>query len=95
MYVIYFKRLLCYFIKVIIDCDLYNLLRIFSYCILICFKSLIFIINCFMQINRNYISIKLYYQIYKREINFIALDGFSKLDVHFTRSFGLRKNFLF
>ena len=29
-----------------------------------------------MQINKNYISIKFYYQIYKKEINFIALDEF-------------------
>ena len=85
MYVIYFKRLLCYFIKAIIDCDLYNLLRIFSYCILICFKSLIFIITCFMQINRNYISIKFYNQIYQKEINFVALREFEKLHVYFTR----------
>ena len=29
-----------------------------------------------MQINKNYISIKFYHQIYKKEINFIALDEF-------------------
>ena len=52
MYVIYFKRLLCYFIKTIIDQELYNLSRTFSHSILLCFKSLIFIIACFMQINK-------------------------------------------
>ena len=34
------------------DYEVYNLLSIFSYGILICFKWLIFIITCFMQINR-------------------------------------------
>ena len=58
------------------DYKVNNLLQIFSYGILICFKYLIFIIICFMQINRNYISIKFYYQIYKKEINFVALDEF-------------------
>ena len=76
MYVIYFKRLLCHFIKTIMDYEINNLLQIFSYGILICFKCLIFIIVCFMQINRNYISIKFYYQIYKKETNFVALDEF-------------------
>ena len=38
MYVIYFKKLLCHFIKTIIDYEVYNLLRTFSYGILICFK---------------------------------------------------------
>ena len=52
MYVIYFKRLLCYFIKTIINQELYNLSRTFSHGILLCFKSLIFIIACFMQIDR-------------------------------------------
>ena len=76
MYVIYFKRLLCFFTKKVIDYEVYNLLSIFSYNILICFKCLIFKITCFMQINRNYISIKFYCQIYKREINFVAFDEF-------------------
>ena len=66
----------CYFIKTIIDYEVYNLLRTFSYGILICFKCLIFIITCFMQMNRSYISKKSYYQIYKTEINFVALDEF-------------------
>ena len=72
MYIIYFKRLLCYFI----DEEVYNLLQTFSYSILICFKCLIFIITCFIQINRNYISIKFYYHVYKKEITFVALDEF-------------------
>ena len=76
MYVIYFKKLLCCFIKTIIDYEVYNLLRTFSYGILICFKCLIFIITCFKQINRNYVCIKFYYQIYKKEINFVLLDEF-------------------
>ena len=76
MNVIYFKKLLCYFVNAIIDYEVYNLLRTFSYGIFICFKCLIFIITCFMQINRNYISIKFYYQIYKKEINFVALHEF-------------------
>ena len=76
MYVIYFKKLLCCFIKTIIDYKVDNLLRTFSCGILICFKCLIFIITCFMQINRIYISIKFYYQIYKKEINFVVLDEF-------------------
>ena len=76
MYLIYFKRLLCYFIKTIIDSEVHNLLRIFSYGTLICFKCLIFIITCFMEINRNYISIKLYYPIYKKDITFVVLDEF-------------------
>ena len=29
-----------------------------------------------MQINRDYISIKFSYQIYEKEINFVALDEF-------------------
>ena len=73
MYVIYFKKLLRYFIEAVIDYEVYNLLRTFSYDILICFKCLIFVITCFMQINRNYISIKFYCQIYKKEINFVSL----------------------
>ena len=76
MYVIYFKKLLCYFTKTIIDYEVYSLLQTFSFVILICFKCLIFIIACFMQINWNYISIKFYYKIYKKEINFVALDKF-------------------
>ena len=58
------------------DYEVNNLLQIFSYGIIICFKYLIFIIICFMQINRKYISIKFYYQIYKKEINFVAHDEF-------------------
>ena len=76
MYVIYFKRLLWCFMKTIIDCEVYNLLQIFSYGTLIRFKCLIFINTCLMEINSNYISIKVYYQIYKKEINFAALDKF-------------------
>ena len=41
MYAIYFKRL-CYFIKTIIDYEVYDLFRIFKYGILICFKYLFF-----------------------------------------------------
>ena len=65
-----------YFIKTRIYYEVYNFSWTFSYGILICCKCLIFIITCFMQINRNYISINFYYQIYKKEINFVALDGF-------------------
>ena len=61
MYAIYFKRLLCYFIKIIIYCKINNSLQTFSLGILICFKRLIFTIACFIQINRNHISIKFYY----------------------------------
>ena len=68
-----------------IDYQVYNLLGIFSYGILVYFKCLIFIITCFMQINRNYISIKFYNQIYEKEINFVALREFEKLHVYFTR----------
>ena len=38
-----------------------------------------------MQINRNYISIKFYNQMYEKEINFVALREFEKLHVYFTR----------
>ena len=75
MYVIYFKKLLCYFTKTFIDYEVYNFLRTFSYGILICFKCLIFVITCFIQISRND-DIKSYYQIYKKEINFVVLDEF-------------------
>ena len=30
--------------------------------------------KCFMQINRICISTKFYYEVYKKEINFVALD---------------------
>ena len=76
MYLISFKSLLCYFIKTNIDYEAYHSLRTFSYGILIRFKCLIFIITCFMQINRNYISIKCYCQIYKKEINFVSRHEF-------------------
>ena len=51
-----FKRLLCYFIKAIIDYEAYSLLRIFSYGVLLCFKCLVFIITCFMQISRTILA---------------------------------------
>ena len=73
MYLIYFQSLLCYFININKDHEVCNLLRTFSYGILI---RLIFIITCFMQINRNYISIEFYCHIYKKEINFVALQEF-------------------
>ena len=67
----------CYFIKTIIDYEVNNLLRTFSYGILICFKCFMQINrNYFMQINRNYICIKLYNHIYKKEMNLVALDEF-------------------
>ena len=56
--------------------QIYNLLQISSYGILNCFKCLIFIITCVMQINRNDISKNFYYQIYIKKINFIVLDEF-------------------
>ena len=64
MCVICFKRLLCSFTKTIIDYEEYSLLRTFSYGNLIFFKCLIFVITCFMQINRNYSRMKFYYQIF-------------------------------
>ena len=63
MYVICFKRLLYSFTKTVIDYEEYSLLQTFSYGNLIFFKCLIFVITCFMQINRNYIRMKFYYQI--------------------------------
>ena len=64
MYVIYFKKLSCYFIETVIDYEVYNLLRTFSYGILICFKCLIFVITCF--------TIK----FIKKKIYFVSLDEF-------------------
>ena len=94
MYVIYFNRLQLYYcIITIIDYEVYTLLL--SCGILICFKCLIFIITCFMQISRNYISMKFYYQIHKKEINLVTLDEFQILHVYFTRKCDVRNNFLF
>ena len=48
-----------------------------------------------MQISRNYISMKFYYQIHKKEINIVTLDEFQILHVYFTRKCDVRNNFLF